>query len=189
MVVLAQSLNQGITLKKILYYYSLIILIISGCSSSNYTKTVPEIDLSKFLKKWYVIAGRLTFIETGSHNAVEEYSYNIDKKRIDINFNFNKDSFDGPHKSYPQKAWVYNETTKAHWKVSPFWPLKFDFLIIAVAKDYSWTAIGVPNQKYLWIMSDSWRMDDTKLSEIKNTILLAGYNVENIIRVPQNWSN
>ena len=102
-------------------------------------------------------------------------------------FYFNKDSFDGKVKKIPQKGWIQNKETNAYWKVSPFWPLKFDYLVIALADDYSWTAIGVPNQKYLWIMADDWYMDDEKLAEVTKVIKDKGYSVENIVRIPQKW--
>lgn len=163
------------------------IFISAGCASPKYSKTVPHVDLDRFFKKWYVIAGRLTFVEKGAHNAVEEYKFNVDKQRIDINFYFNKDSFAGEKKNIPQKGWVENKESNAHWKISPFWPLKFDYFVIALADDYSWTAIGVPNQKYLWIMADDWNMSEAKLQDVIDGIRKAGYPVNDIIRVPQKW--
>jgi apolipoprotein D and lipocalin family protein len=158
-----------------------------GCASAEYSETVSYVDLDKFFKKWYVIAGRVTFLEKGAHNAIEEYSYNVEKQRIDINFYYNKNSFSGPVKSLPQKGWIENETSNAHWKISPFWPLKFDYLIIALAEDYSWTAVGVPSQKYLWIMSDNWKMSDSQLEEIIRQIQSTGYLVDDVVRIPQKW--
>lgn len=143
--------------------------------ADDYSQTVGNVEIDKFMKKWYVIAGRFTFLEKGAHNAVEEYTFNEEKNRIDINFYFNKDSFTGRLKKIPQKAWIENSATNAHWKVSPFWPLKFDYLVIALAPDYSWTAIGVPNQKYLWIMADQWNISEEKLKEIVSEIEALGY--------------
>jgi apolipoprotein D and lipocalin family protein len=139
------------------------------------------------MKKWYVIAGRFTFLENGAHNAVEEYSWNSEKERINIDFYFNKDSFDGKIKKIPQKAWIQNKETNAHWKVSPFYPLKFDYLIVALADDYSWTAIGVPSQKYLWIMADHWYFSDKKLDKVKAKLDEVGYSTKEITRIPQKW--
>lgn len=139
------------------------------------------------MKKWYVIAGRFTWVEEGAHNAVEEYVFNQKEQRIDINFYYNKNAFDGELKRLPQKAWVEDKKTNAHWQVSPFWPLKFDYLVIALSDDYSWTAIGVPNTKYLWIMSDRWEMSDQELKEIISKLKALDYPVNDIIRVPQKW--
>ena len=161
------------------------LLLFMSCAH-DYNKTVPYVDLDRFMGKWYVIAGRFTFLENGAHNSVEIYSWNSKEKRIDIDFQFRKGSFNGKLKKIPQKAWIVNEETQAHWEVSPFWPLKFDYFVIDLADDYSWTAIGVPNQKYLWIMSRNWNMSDKKLKEIIQSIKEKGYKVKPFEKVPQN---
>jgi apolipoprotein D and lipocalin family protein len=162
----------------------LLLFFLMGCSSMKYTKTVNFVDIDKFMGKWYVIAGRFTFLEEGAHNAVETYKWNTKEKRIDISFTFNKDSFDGKIKSIPQKGWVYNEKTNAHWKVSPFWPLKLDYLVIALADDYSWTAVGVPSGKYLWIMAKKNQVTDKELEQIVREINSQGYPTKAITKVP-----
>ncbi|MCO4754738.1 MAG: lipocalin family protein [Bacteriovoracaceae bacterium] len=126
-------------------------------------------------------------MEKGAHNSVEHYRWNEKKERIDIDFYFNKDSFTGKIKKIPQKGWIHNEKTNAHWKVRPFWPLKFDYLVIDLAEDYSWTVIGVPSQKWVWIMSDNWKMDDEQLNMIIARLNKMGYSTKDVNRVPQKW--
>lgn len=162
-------------------------LLLLGCSGMDYQRTVDRIEIDEFMGKWYVIAGRFTFMENGAHNAVEEYSWNDKKQRIDINFYFNKDSFDGPIKKIPQKGWIENKETNATWKVSPFWPLKFDYLVVASDPDYQWTAIGVPSGKYLWIMSRQSQMSDAELSIILDELRSVGYPTKEVVRIPQKW--
>jgi apolipoprotein D and lipocalin family protein len=147
-------------------------------------KTASYVDISRFMGHWYVLAGRFTFLETEVHNALETYSWNEEKKRIDIGFTYNKGSFAGPVKSLPQKGWIYNEKTNAHWKVSPLWPLKLDYLVIAVAEDYSWTAIGVPNGKYLWIMARAPEQSEEKISQAVRALKLKDYPADDLVRVP-----
>ena len=165
----------------------ILIFFIMGCSVGKPIRTVESVNLDKFLTKWYVIAGRLTYFEKGAHNAVEDYSWAENKEHIKINFYFNKDNYSGEVKSIPQKAWVYNTTSNAHWKVRPFWPLKLDYIILDIAEDYSWTAVGVPNQNYLWIMAKDWKMSDEKLQEIIKRLNNIDYSTKDIIRVPQKW--
>jgi apolipoprotein D and lipocalin family protein len=157
---------------------------LSGCSSKQFTATVPAVDLQRFMGTWYVWTGRTTFLEKDAHNAVEIYTWNAEKQRIDIGFTFNKGSLDGELKSIPQKAWIENPQTNAHWKVSPFWPLKFDYLVIGLDPDYQWTAIGVPSGKYLWIMGRNPQVADSKLQEIVQTVSKTGYPVENLTVIP-----
>ncbi|MBY0515438.1 MAG: lipocalin family protein [Bacteriovoracaceae bacterium] len=174
---------------KIIIISIMMVLMTTGCSTTQYSKTVPKVDIDRFMKKWYVIAGRLTFLEKGAHNAVEVYTWNKEESRIDIDFTFLKDSFSGKVKSVPQKAWIHNSKDNAHWKVSPFWPVKFNYLIIDLADDYSWTVIGVPGQEWVWIMAQDWKMSDETLAMIVKRIEASGYNVSKIKRVPQMWKD
>jgi apolipoprotein D and lipocalin family protein len=110
----------------------ILVFLSVGCSSTgNNVKTVEKVDLQKFMGDWYVLAGRLTYFEKDVHNGLESYTWNSKEDRIDASFTYNKGLFEGPLKSLPQKGWVYNQKTKSHWKVSPLWPFKFDYLIIA----------------------------------------------------------
>lgn len=159
-------------------------LLISGCAHADYMNTVDQVDIQRFMGKWYVLAGRFTYFEQDVHNGLETYTWNAEKNRIDISFTYNKGSFDGPQKALPQKGWIENTQTNAHWKVSPLWPLKFDYLIIDLAPDYSWTAIGVPSQKYLWIMARNWQNADAVIQEAVARLNAKGYNTENLVLVP-----
>lgn len=161
--------------------------MITSCASKDYSRTTSAVDLERFMGKWYVIAGRLTFMEKGAHNAVEVYRWNSQEKRIDVDFTFRKDAFTGPLKSIPQKAWIENTHTNAHWKVSPFWPLKFNYLVLDLAPDYAWTVIGVPGQEWVWIMARDWQMDEPTLAMIIQRLKNSGYNTKDIQRVPQRW--
>jgi apolipoprotein D and lipocalin family protein len=162
-----------------------LLLLLIGCSNLQKPKTVDYVDLERFMGKWYVITGRTSFMEKGAHASVEKYSWNKEKKRIDIDFTFRKDSLNGKLKSIPQKAWIENTETNAHWKVQPFWPLKFDYLVIALGPNYEWTAIGVPDQKYLWIMARKSHISDEELSSILKVVSKTGYDIQDLKNVPQ----
>lgn len=163
-------------------------LITAGCSTTGNTmKTVDRVEIDKFMGPWYVLAGRFTFLEKEVHNGLEKYTWNSDKERIDVDFTYNKGSFTGPQKSIPQKAWVYNQDSKAHWKVSPFWPFKFDYLIVALDKDYQWTVVGVPDQKYVWIMARDWKNPEATIEKATQQLQAIGYSAKDLVRVPQQW--
>lgn len=157
--------------------------LLAGCSSKTYDKTVQQVDRDKFMGTWYVQAGRFTMFEKEVYNSVEKYSWNEKKQQIDIDFAYNKGALDGPVKKIPQTAWIENTTTNAHWKVQPIWPIKADYLIIALAADYTWTAIGVPNQAYLWVMTREAQFPRTKVDEILKELDLLGYSTKEIVFV------
>jgi apolipoprotein D and lipocalin family protein len=159
---------------------SLFLLLLIGCSSVSYKKTAESVDLQDFMGTWNVQAGRFTIFERGVHNGVEIYTWNEKEQRIDIEFTYNKGALDGEKKSVPQKGWVHNKQTNAHWKISPFWPLKFDYLVIYLSEDKKWTAIGVPSESYLWIMSRDKNPSRQEVDEVLNKVKNLGYNTSEI---------
>lgn len=161
-----------------------LLILLFGCSSMTYNKTVDYVDIKRFMGDWYVITGRTSFLEKGAHNALEKYTWNERQERIDIDFTFNADSLDGKLKSIPQKAWIHNSKTNAHWKVQPFWPLKFNYLVIALDSNYQWTAIGVPDQAYLWIMARDPKISASEVQKIIKQVEATGYSVKELVSVP-----
>lgn len=153
-------------------------MFFSACSA-KYDKTVGQVDRDKFMGDWYVMAGRFTALETDVYNGVETYTWNEKESRIDIDFSYNKGGFDGPLKKYPQKAWIVSDDN-SRWKVQPFWPLKFDYLIIGLAPDYRWTAIGVPSGKYLWIMSKDPKFSKNEIDQVLKILEKSGYNTSDL---------
>ncbi len=150
-------------------------------------KTVESVDIVKFMGSWYVIANIPTFIDDGATNSMENYSWNESEQRIDIDFHFNKLTPDGELKKYPQKAWVFDKKTNAEWRVQPWWPLKFAYLIIDLAPDYSYAVVGVPSRKYVWIMARESKIPDETYQHIVKKLSDVGYDIAKIQKVPQAW--
>lgn len=165
----------------------LLSLLLTSCASKTRMKTVSSVDIKRFMGDWYVLAGRFTPFEVDVHNGLESYTWNEKEQRIDIGFTYNKGSLTGERKSIPQKGWIYNTETNAHWKVSPFWPLKFNYLIVALDEDYGWTAIGVPDQKYLWIMARDWKNQESVVKKAIEQLDKIGYNTKDLVIVPHSW--
>ncbi len=161
--------------------------LLTSCSNSPKpaVRTVPKVDIQKFMGKWYVIANIPTFIEKGAHNAVETYTWNEKENRIDVNFEFRKNSFEGEKKNYPQKAFIHDKTSNAEWRIQMFWPLKFPYLVMDLATDYSYTVVGVPNRSYVWIMARTPTLPEATYQDILKRIEAQHYDTTLIQKVPQ----
>jgi apolipoprotein D and lipocalin family protein len=172
-------------------FFALLTPFLIGCASSP--KNLPEqklsrkVDLPRFMGKWYVIASNPTIFESGANNATETYTWNEAEQRIDVDFRFRQDSPDGKEKTIPQKGFVFDHDTNAEWRIQPFWPLKFGYLIIGLADDYSYTMIGTPGRDNVWIMARRPSLPEARYQEILQRLRTLGYDTDKIKKVPQIW--
>lgn len=160
-------------------------LLLVGCSRNPHP-VVPQVDLPRFMGAWYVQGIIPNFKEKHAQNGIESYTLNEDGT-IKVNYVF-ADKRD-PEKitELNIKGKVVDTTSNARWKVQLFKPFWFSYLIIDLAPDYRYCVIGVPNRKYVWIMtrantisSQDWNSINVKLKEL-------GYKTEKIVRMPQIW--
>ena len=147
-------------------------------------KPVKNVDIQRFMGKWYVIAIIPNWIEKNPYNSIEEYSLN-EKGYIDVKYTFNQDGFDGKKRILKQKAFIKNLETKSEWEIQPFWPLRFPYYIIDLDENYSYTVIGYPNRKLLWIMSREKTISNENFKLIDQNLLNQGYDL-NYIKKPHN---
>jgi apolipoprotein D and lipocalin family protein len=158
-----------------------ILLFLVSCATQTPLKKVEKVDIPRFMGKWYVIANIPTFIEKGGTNAVETYTWNEKENRIDVLF---KQVVDGKEKTYSQKAFVHDPSGN-EWRIQFFWPLKFSYLIIDLAEDYSYTVIGVPNRNYVWIMAREKVMPEETYKAIINKLKEQQFDIGLVKKVPQ----
>ena len=149
-------------------------------------KTVKYVDLKRYMGDWYVIANIPTFIEKNATNAIESYKL-ASNGVIETTFSFFKGAPHGEKKVYHPKGFIYNKKTNAEWRMQFFWPFKMPFLIIDLDEDYSYTVIGYPSRKYVWIMSREPIMDEKRYNIILDELSEIGYDITQIKKVPQIW--
>jgi apolipoprotein D and lipocalin family protein len=167
--------------------------ILSGCAANGLPPLEAmdrRVDLERFMGDWYVIGFiPITipfFSEEGAHNAVESYRL-TNEGVIETTYTFRKGGFEGPEKRFTPKGWVHDEETNAEWRMQFLWPFKAAYLIVYLDADYQKTIIGVPTRKYVWIMSRDPDVSDAKYQELLNRVAAAGYDIEQVQRVPQQW--
>lgn len=159
-----------------------------GCTKHLDSLEGREIDMERIMVPWYVIGVLPTPFEKGAHNAVEKYTWNAAKKRVDVDFTFNYGALDGPVKSVPQSLYLpsYPKTTSGRWKASPFPFIQLDYIVMDLAEDYSWIVVGHPGRKYFWIMSTSTTLDEEILKKCITLGEENGFNVDKLEMVPHN---
>ena len=149
--------------------------------------TVEHVDLERFMGDWYVVANIPTFLEDGAHNAVESYRLAEDGT-IETTFTFRKDGFDGPLKRYNPRGFVQDGTSNAIWGMQFIWPIKADYRVIYLDKDYSQTVIGRQERDYVWIMARKPTISDADYHSILALLKDRGYDIDKVQKVPHKWN-
>ena len=148
--------------------------------------TVPKVDLERFMGDWFVIANIPTWVEKGAHNAVESYSLNPDGT-IATTFRFRQDSVDGPLKEYHPTGFVADDGSNAIWGMQFVWPIKAEYLIVHLDRDYTQTVVARNKRDYVWIMARTPTMPANQYDKLVDQIVAWGYDRAAIQPVPQQW--
>lgn len=161
--------------------------LLSACAAQNAPlETVDHVDIERFMGDWYVIAHIPTPLEDDAYNAVESYSLNPDGT-IATTFTFNEGGFQGDRKRYTPKGFVLDKQTNAVWGMRFVWPIKADYRVIFLDEDYSTTVIGRTRRDYVWLMSREPRIGEEKFAQASSAIVEAGYDLDLLREVPQQW--
>jgi len=160
------------------------VMTLAACSAATPIRTVPQLDLERFMGDWYVIANIPTFIERKAHNAIESYEL-VDSKRVATTFRFNQGAFDGPLKTYRPTGFVTDDPSNAIWRMQFIWPIKADYRVIYLNEDYTQTVIGRNKRDFVWIMARTPAITESDYATIIDVISSQGYDVSKIRRVPQ----
>ena len=160
--------------------------LLAACSSMPTlppVKTVPQVELPRFMGDWYVLGSIPTFIEKQAYNAVESYRLDPDGT-IATTFTFRKGAFDGPKKRYTPKGFV-RDSSNAVWGMQFVWPVKAEYLINYVNDDYTQTIIARSKRDYVWVLARSPRISDADYAALITRVRELGYDVSQLRRVPQ----
>ncbi len=165
-------------------------LLLAGCRAEQHAPLAlaEDVDLSRFMGDWYVIANIPTFIEEGAHNAVESYR-RAEDGTVETTFTFRADGFDGEQKRYTPRGFVREGTGNAVWGMRFVWPVKADYRIAYVDEDYTQTVIGREARDYVWIMAREPAIPDADYQRLLAFLAEQGYDVSQVRKVPQRWDD
>jgi lipocalin/capsular polysaccharide biosynthesis protein len=112
-----------------------------------------------------------------------DYSIRADGK-IDVINSCRKGAVDGPLKKATGKAKVMPTGGGAKLKVSFFGPFYGDYWVLDRADDYSWSIVGEPSGRYLWILTRAAKPDAKIQAMLQTRVKTLGYDWS-LVRVTQ----
>lgn len=173
--------------KRILYTTLAIGSIAILCATAS-CKTIPkgmtpvkDLDVNKYLGKWYEIA-RLDFkFEKNMTNTTAHYSLN-DNGSIKV-VNEGYDTVKNENKKSEGVAKLVGEEKEGKLKVSFFGPFYSPYNIIAIEDNYKYALIMGKNTDYLWILSREKSVPKKVKDQFLQKAIEAGYDVEKLVWV------
>jgi apolipoprotein D and lipocalin family protein len=92
---------------------------------------------------------------------------------------------DGTLERTETTARVVDKRTNAKLRVSFFWPIPGDYWILDLGSEYEYAVIGEPSRRYLWVMSRTPQLAETKYHEIATRLEARGFDTAKLVRTWQ----
>jgi len=147
--------------------------------------TVKELDLNRYLGKWYEIARFPHSFEKNLVGVTATYSLK-DNGMIEVLNQGFKNTLDGERSKAIGKAKIPNKLEPGKLKVSFFWIFYADYYVLELdAENYQYAMIGSSSDKYFWILCRTPQMDMAVYNMLLEKARKRGYNLEKLYKVPQ----
>ncbi len=169
----------------------LLATLATGCAASTTTrlklpelKTVPHVDLTRYVGTWYDIASFPQRFQRGCTGTTATYTLRSDGT-IEVLNRCRDRALDGRERVAKGRARVVDRSTNSKLKVSFFRPFWGDYWIIDLGPDYEYAVVGHPGRDYLWILSRTPVMDAAMYEGILDRLRQQGYDVTRLNRTLQ----
>lgn len=144
-------------------------------------KTVESVDLKRYMGTWYEIA-RLPFKrQEGCKGTTATYALRTDG-RVDVR---NACMRDGKLSVAEGVAKVVDTRTNARLKVTFFWPFWGDYWILDLDPEYASALVGTPSREYLWILSRTPTLPESRLAALLETAKIQGFDLAKLSHTSQ----
>jgi apolipoprotein D and lipocalin family protein len=149
--------------------------------------SVPEpaksVDLTRYIGVWFEIARYdLRFERSCAGGVTATYTLRSDGS---INVINRCRRTDGSIKEAEGRAKVVDPTTNAKLKVSFFGPFYGNYWVLDHADDYSWSIVGEPSGRYLWILTRDAEPGRKAVKQLVERAERLGYNTRQLIYTKQ----
>ncbi len=155
---------------------------VSGCAAMPVgNPSVPQpakpVDLKAYVGAWYEMARYENGFEPHCEGVTAQYAA-LPNGHVKVTNSCHRDTPSGPLKVAQGDAKVVDGSGNAKLKVSFFGPFYFgDYWVLDHADDYSWSIVGEPSGKYLWILTRQAHPSDATRDSLVARAKTLGYDI------------
>ncbi len=143
-------------------------------------RTVPALDLDRYMGEWYEIARFDHPFERGMTAVRARYTRRPEGIEV---VNSGLRAVSGRRKEVRGKARTTSDPGRL--RVSFFWFFYSDYDVLELGEEYDWALVGGSSPKRLWILSRTPRLSAPTLDRILRLAARRGYDTEQLIFVEQ----
>ena len=171
--------------KMIPFFGSILLFGMFSCKQTEIvSKTVPELDIERYMGPWYEIARFDHGFERGLVGCKANYTLQSDGMVKVTNTGY-KNSFDGKYKESVGKAYRPDDMEPGRLKVSFFMNFYSEYNVLELSPDYRFALIGSKTDNYLWILSRTPQLSQDELDFLLKSAQSRGYDTSKLIWVEQ----
>ena len=135
------------------------------------------VDLNRYLGRWYELARYEAGFQKDCEAVTADYSLR-DDGLIDVLNRCRQGAVDGSVKQAEARAKIVEGSDNAKLKVSFLGPFYVgDYWVLDHADDYSWSIVGEPSGRHLWILSREARPAAETRQALRNRVQALGYDL------------
>jgi lipocalin len=162
--------------------------MLTGCATGQFSgeplQTVRELDLQRYLGRWYEIARYQKGFEKNIYGTTAEYSLRDDGRIQVVNSGF-KNSLDGTYTSVKAVAWRPDDQIPGALKVKFFGLFTSDYLVFGLDDEYQWALVGNNQRDSLWFLSRTPDVSEQTMIRMRTIAGDQGYDLSELFYVPQ----
>ena len=155
----------------------------SPVGNSHVPEPAKAVSINRYLGRWYEIARYEQRFERGCTNVTADYALRGDGKLEVLNSCRRPD---GTRRSVLGVARPVS-ASNAKLKVRFFGLFSGDYWVLDHADDYSWSIVGEPSGRYLWILARQPNPASAAVEDLISRAAELGYDTSMLLRTRQSW--
>lgn len=143
--------------------------------NANVPQPAKPVELQRYLGKWFEQGRYEASFQRGCEGVTAEYALNPDGDIRVVN-TCREGAPEGPARSAEARAKVVEGSNGAKLKVTFFWPFEADYWVLDHASDYSWSIVGEPSGRYLWLLTRNAKISAGQYEALVKRAAALGYD-------------